>query len=86
MKESKENHKNKWMQLPRNVVVGHGVIRDTGKVCKDLKLNGTGLIAAGSSTLRAAGKAVEASLEESGFDVAVAVVESPALDEVRKVE
>jgi glycerol-1-phosphate dehydrogenase [NAD(P)+] len=82
----KENHKNKWMQLPRNVVVGHGVIDDTGKVCKDLKLNGRALIVAGSSTFKAAGKTVVVSLEDSGFDVEVAIVEKPTRDEVRKVE
>jgi glycerol-1-phosphate dehydrogenase [NAD(P)+] len=42
MNESNEYHKNKWMQLPRNVVVGHCVINDTaGKVCKELKLTGS---------------------------------------------
>jgi glycerol-1-phosphate dehydrogenase [NAD(P)+] len=86
MKEKKENYKNKWMQLPRTVVVGHDVISDTGKVCKDLKLNGSALIVAGGSTLKAAGKTVAVSLEDSGFNVSVAVVEKPALDEVRKVE
>ncbi|MCZ7392825.1 MAG: NAD(P)-dependent glycerol-1-phosphate dehydrogenase [Candidatus Methanoperedens sp.] len=86
MKEGKENHKNKWMQLPRTVVVGHGVISDTGKVCKDLKLNGSALIVAGGRTLKAAGKTVAVSLEDSGFDINVAVVENPAQDEVRKVE
>jgi glycerol-1-phosphate dehydrogenase [NAD(P)+] len=84
--ENKENYKNKWMQLPRTVVVGHGVISDTGKVCKDLKLNGSALIVAGGSTLKAAGKTVAVSLEDSGFDVNVAIVDSPTLDEVKKVE
>ncbi len=86
MKESKENRKNKWMQLPRNVVVGHGVISDTGKVCKDLKLNWSALIVSGGSTREAAGKTVAVSLEDSGFDVNAAIVEKPTLDEVRKVE
>ncbi len=86
MKESKENHKNKWMQLPRNVVVGHGVINDTGKVCKDLKLNGSALIVAGESTLRAAGKTVGMTLEDAGFEVDVVIVKAPTQDEVEKVE
>ncbi len=84
--ENKENYKNKWMQLPRTVVVGHGVISDTGKVCKDLKLNGSALIVAGGSTLKAAGKTVAVSLEDSGFDVNVAIIDSPDLGEVKKVE
>ncbi len=84
MKE--KNYKNKWMQLPRNVVVGHGVINDTGKVCKDLKLNGNALIIAGDTTFKAAGKTVVVSLEDSGFNVNFAKVENPTLDQVNKVE
>jgi len=77
--ENKESHKNKWMQLPRNVVVGHGVINDTGKVCKDLKLNGNALIVAGATTLRKAGKTVAVSLEDSGFNVNDTIIENPRL-------
>ncbi len=83
---NEKNYKNKWMQLPRNVVVGHGVINDTGKVCKDLKLNGNALIIAGDTTFKAAGKTVAVSLEDSGFNVNFAKVENPTLDEVKKVE
>ncbi|HEY9246860.1 MAG TPA: iron-containing alcohol dehydrogenase, partial [Candidatus Methanoperedens sp.] len=86
MIEDKENFKNKWMQLPRIVVVGHGVINDVGKVSKDLKLNGRPLIVAGESTLRAAGKTVEVSLEDSGFNVDVAIVKDPTIDEINMVE
>lgn len=81
-----KDHKNKWMQLPRTVVVGHGVISDTGKVCKDLKLNGSSLIVAGSATHKAAGKTVAVSLEDAGFDVSSVIVEKPTLGEVKKVE
>ena len=86
MKETKENYKNKWMQLPRNVVVGHGVINDTGKVCKDLKLNGSTLIVSGATTRNTAGKTVAVSLEDSGFNVDTTIVEKPTLVEVQKVE
>lgn len=86
MKEIKENYKNRWMQLPRNVVVGHGVINDTGKVCIDLKLNGSALIVAGTTTLKTAGKTAAVSLEDSGFNVNTIIVEKPTLDEVKKVE
>src|SRR5660397_201452 len=84
MKETKENYKNKWMQLPRNVVVGHGVIDETGKVCKDLKLNGCALIVAGATTLKKAGKTVAVSLEDSGFNVDTTVVENPHLRRCKK--
>ena len=74
------------MQLPRNVVVGHGVINDTGKVCKELKLNGNALVVAGSTTLKAAGKTVEVSLEDCGYSVNDAVVKSPSIEEVKRIE
>ncbi len=84
--KSREYHKNKWMELPRIVDVGHGVIHDTGKVCKDLKLNGNGLIVAGSSTLRAAGKTAGASLEDAGYHIDTIIIKAPTVDEVMKVE
>lgn len=86
MSENKENYKNKWMQLPRNVVVGHGVISDTGKVCKDLKLNGTALIVSGENTYKAAGKTAADSLQDMGFDADSAIVDSPTISEVETVE
>jgi len=33
-----DNFKSRWMLLPRNVVVGNGVINDIGNVCNALKL------------------------------------------------
>ncbi len=84
--KSIENHKNKWMELPRIVDVGHGVIHDTGKVCKDLKLNGNGLLVAGNSTFRAAGKIAVSSLEEAGYDVDTVVVKTPTPEYVENVE
>ncbi|MCX9012066.1 MAG: NAD(P)-dependent glycerol-1-phosphate dehydrogenase [Candidatus Methanoperedens sp.] len=84
--KNKDSYKNKGMQLPRNVVVGHGVINDTGKVCKDLKLNGSALIVAGESTIKAAGKTVEVCLEDCGFDVDAVIIKDPTIDEVKKVE
>lgn len=84
--KTRENHKNKWMELPRIVDVGHGVIHDTGKVCKDLKLNGNGLMVAGSSTFRAAGKMAESSLEEAGYGVNTVVIKTPTLEDIGKVE
>ncbi|SNQ59998.1 NAD(P)-dependent glycerol-1-phosphate dehydrogenase [Candidatus Methanoperedens nitratireducens] len=86
MKDSIDSHKNKWMQLPRNVVVGHGVINDTGKVCKDLKLNGNALIVTGETTLKAAGKTVEVCLEDCGFNVDTIIIKNPTLDEIKEVK
>ena len=46
------------MQLPRDVLVGHGVIEEVGDVCKDLNLKGNALIVTGSTTWNIAGKRV----------------------------
>ena len=48
----------KWMQLPRDVLVGHGVLEEVGDVCRDLKLKGNALIVTGSTTWDVAGKRV----------------------------
>ncbi|MDL5504194.1 MAG: iron-containing alcohol dehydrogenase, partial [Candidatus Methanoperedens sp.] len=62
------------------------MINDTGKVCKDLKLNGSTLIVTGATTRNTAGKTVAVSLEDSGFNVGTTVIEKPTLEEVQKVE
>ena len=46
------------MLLPRNVVVGNGVINDIGNVCNALKLNGNALIVSGPTTINRAGSTV----------------------------
>ncbi|VVB85288.1 Glycerol-1-phosphate dehydrogenase [NAD(P)+] [uncultured archaeon] len=84
--KSRENHKNKWMELPRIVDVGHGVIHNTGKVCKDLKLNGNAIIVSGNITFSAAGKTAASSLEDAGYHVDTIISKSPTLEEVAKVE
>lgn len=80
-----DQFKYKSMQLPRTVVVGHGALGNTGKVCRDLKLNGTALLVEGSATKLAAGDAVKDVLEASGYDVHDIRVASASIDEVQKV-
>lgn len=82
---NKSGRKYKWMQLPRTVVVGHGVINNTGKVCKDLKLNGPGLIVTGPTIVKTAGKTVKKVLEEEGYSVETAIVTEATMEEVNKV-
>ncbi len=79
-------HATKWMQLPRNVCIGHGVIYDTGKVCKDLKLNGCAHIIAGKTTMEKAGRIVREVLEDEGYDAGCTKVDSASLEDAAKVE
>lgn len=47
--------KSKWMQLPRNVVIGHDTLAQLPKVCKDLQVSGSILVFSGKGTMGIAG-------------------------------
>ncbi len=57
--------KSKWMQLPRDVVIGHDVIEQISAVCEDLALGDSVLIISGDRTRELAGKRVETLLSGS---------------------
>ncbi|ADI73473.1 3-dehydroquinate synthase [Methanohalobium evestigatum Z-7303] len=76
----------KWMQLPRDVVVGTGVINDITDVCNDLKLGDNALIVTGDSTRKIAGDIVHDELEDKGRSVEMYTSSSATMDEVRRVE
>ena len=78
--------KMKWMQLPRDVVVGHGVINDVAEVCSDLKLGNNGLVVTGSNTKKIAGDTVRDALVDSGHDVELVISSEATMDEVRRVK
>ncbi len=50
--------KSKWMQLPRDVVIGHDVLGQLPAVCKDLKLGPSALLVSGKGTMKLAGTKV----------------------------
>ena len=50
--------KSKWMQLPRDVVIGHDVFGQIPSVCEDLKLGNSALLISGKGTMRLAGNNV----------------------------
>ena len=53
--------KSKWMQLPRDVVIGHEVLNQIIPVCEDLKLGRSALLISGKNTMERAGKTVAGS-------------------------
>ncbi|MCE5337380.1 MAG: NAD(P)-dependent glycerol-1-phosphate dehydrogenase [Methanomicrobiaceae archaeon] len=78
--------KSKWMQLPRDVVIGHDVIEQIPAVCEDLALGDSVLIISGSQTRDIAGRRVEALLEDS-YDVATfAAAGDDPLEVIKKAE
>jgi glycerol-1-phosphate dehydrogenase [NAD(P)+] len=50
--------KSKWMQLPRDVVIGHDVFEQIPSVCEDLKLGKSVLLISGKGTMNIAGHKV----------------------------
>lgn len=57
--------KSKWMQLPRDVVIGHDAIVQIPRVCEDLGLGSSVLIITGSGTRKIAGDRVSQLLGDS---------------------
>jgi glycerol-1-phosphate dehydrogenase [NAD(P)+] len=60
--------KSKMMELPRNVVVGHGVLPGIPDVCDRLGLHRTGLIIVDKLTKDIAGDDVREHLQSSGYE------------------
>lgn len=73
------------MQLPRDVLIGHGVIESIGRVCEDLKLRGNALIVTGKTTKDVAGKKVMDLLKDSGNNAEMVLTSSPTIEEVESV-
>ena len=57
--------KSRWMQLPRDVVIGHDVFSQLPSVCEDLKLGKTALMISGKSTMGLAGNHVREVLSKN---------------------
>src|SRR5260370_36287648 len=79
------------MQLPREVIVGEGVIERVGEVCSRLGFTGTALIVSGPVTDPLVGERVAKSTARAGFAVDHAIVKeaSPSvladvLEKIRK--
>jgi glycerol-1-phosphate dehydrogenase [NAD(P)+] len=62
--------KSKWMQLPRDVVIGHDVLGELPSVCEDLKLGHSALLITGKGSTGAVGEKVRKILEKQ-YEVTV---------------
>jgi len=78
--------KHHWMQLPREVVVGEGVIELVAEIFQRLGFTESALIITGSKTEEVAGKTVRAILESEGLKVETLKVETATMWDVRAVE
>lgn len=79
-------HKSKWMQLPRIVVIGHRKIFDVGEVCRGLGLSGSALIVSGPKTSKIAGNAVSNILRECGIETRIKIIADASMEEVKSTE
>lgn len=77
--------KSKWMQLPRDVVIGHDVLGQLPAVCEDLKLGKSALLISGKSTMKLAGGRVREILE-ADYDVATFLAEEINLAIIKDAE
>jgi glycerol-1-phosphate dehydrogenase [NAD(P)+] len=74
------------MQLPREVIIGNGIIEGIGGVARRLGFTQSALIVTGSKTYEIVGKTVQKHLEEYGIKVDVFLTESATVKEVEMVE
>ncbi|RRJ32970.1 NAD(P)-dependent glycerol-1-phosphate dehydrogenase [Halocatena pleomorpha] len=74
--------KRSWIRLPRNVVIGHGVIEETGQMLSELHLSGTPLIVT-SSTPKVI--ATDRVTEQLASDPPVELVETARFSSVEHV-
>ncbi|MFB6135129.1 MAG: NAD(P)-dependent glycerol-1-phosphate dehydrogenase [Halobacteriaceae archaeon] len=77
--------KSTWIRLPRNVVVGHGVVDDVVEVVGDVHLHGTPLVVTSPTPNAVVGERLVADFEAAGLAPETAVVEEASFDAVTRV-
>lgn len=77
--------KSTWIRLPRNVVVGHGVLEDTADVVSSIHLPGQPLVVTSPTPWDIAGDRVSAALSEVGPEPAVIIVEEATFGAIERV-
>ncbi|MEM2365093.1 MAG: NAD(P)-dependent glycerol-1-phosphate dehydrogenase [Candidatus Bathyarchaeia archaeon] len=75
-----------YMQLPREVVVGDGSIREIAPMCDRLGLGREVLIVSGPKTYGLIGELISDLLVERGYSVRHAIVESAEASEVERIK
>ena len=77
--------KNKRMELPREVVVGHDAINEVPVMCKHLGLSSSAILVCDEVTKSIAGNTVKDQLEDAGFEVDVITIKTADGDTVNTV-
>ncbi len=74
------------MQLPRELLVGHGVVEEISRVCHHLGLRGDAIVVTGAHHTRKIGMKVQEILADSGYEVQMVVVQSISRESIDSVE
>ncbi|MGN1045402.1 MAG: NAD(P)-dependent glycerol-1-phosphate dehydrogenase [Candidatus Methanomethylophilaceae archaeon] len=61
--------KARGMQFPRNVLIGHGILKEIVPLCDELNFLSNGMIISGKNTYASAGKEVDDCLSDSGYNI-----------------
>ncbi len=77
--------KSTWIRLPRNVVVGHGVLDQVGEAVDDLYLSGTPLLVTSPTPNELAGERVAAQFADQGVVPETTIVEEASFGAVEDV-
>ena len=77
--------KSTWIRLPRNVVVGHDVLAQTGEAVAELHLSGQPLVVTSPTPQEVAGNRVVEALAAVGPEPEVVVVETSGFEAVERV-
>jgi len=77
--------KSTWIRLPRNVVVGHGVLSETTAAVEELHLGGRPLVVSSPTPHEVAGERVVAQFADAGYDPAEKVIEEASFAAVQRV-
>ncbi len=67
------------MRLPRQVIIGHGVLGQVSNVCKELELSSPALVVTGPHTNEVAAEAITGCLEAAGYMVGHLVAEESTM-------
>ncbi|MFN4132889.1 MAG: NAD(P)-dependent glycerol-1-phosphate dehydrogenase [Candidatus Hadarchaeales archaeon] len=75
----------KFIQLPREIWMGPGVLKEVCGVCERLGLDKRAVLVADETTYKIAGKKVEKLLKTRGIDVFPVMIANATVDEVEKI-
>ena len=77
--------KTTWIRLPRNVVVGHGVLDRTVEAVDELHLQGQPLIVASPTPWEIAGERIAEEFAAAGMEPETVIVEDASFDAIQHV-